>query len=221
MTNRQDIVIRSTRATDIPQIIDLCTRTYSGAEPWSEKQIESHLAVFPEGQLVAVDAADRLCGMSASLIVFWDEYDHWDNWREFTAHGYFTNHDPLSGKTLYGAEVMVDPEYQGMGIGKKLYAARRQICIAHELKRIRAGARLRGYHRYAADIPAAEYVRRVISGQIGDPTLSFQLKQGFTVLAVVQGYLRHDPESLGWAALIEWLNPQYINEVPPPLRESV
>jgi hypothetical protein len=25
---------------------------------------------------------------------------------------------------------------------------------------------------------------------------------------VVQGYLRHDPESLGHAAVIEWLNPQ-------------
>jgi hypothetical protein len=27
------------------------------------------------------------------------------------------------------------------------------------------------------------------------------------VLAVVPGYLAHDPESLGYAALIEWLNP--------------
>jgi hypothetical protein len=27
------------------------------------------------------------------------------------------------------------------------------------------------------------------------------------VLAVVSGYLRHDPESLGFAAVIEWLNP--------------
>ena len=26
-------------------------------------------------------------------------------------------------------------------------------------------------------------------------------------MAVVQGYLGHDPRSLGWAALIEWLNP--------------
>ncbi|MHB1299151.1 MAG: hypothetical protein ACYC0B_11535, partial [Gemmatimonadaceae bacterium] len=33
------------------------------------------------------------------------------------------------------------------------------------------------------------------------------LNRGFEVLAVVEGYLRHDPESLGWAALIEWLNP--------------
>jgi hypothetical protein len=27
------------------------------------------------------------------------------------------------------------------------------------------------------------------------------------VIAVVSGYLRYDPESLGFAAVIEWLNP--------------
>ena len=43
-------------------------------------------------------------------------------------------------------------------------------------------------------------------GQLADPTLSFQLKRGFRVLAVVAGYLRHDPESLGYAAVIELVN---------------
>jgi hypothetical protein len=41
---------------------------------------------------------------------------------------------------------------------------------------------------------------------LNDPTVSFQLSQGFHILAVVEGYLRHDPESLGWAAVIEWIN---------------
>ena len=44
-------------------------------------------------------------------------------------------------------------------------------------------------------------------GEIKDPTLSFQLREGFDVIAVVAGYLRNDPESLGFAAVIEWLNP--------------
>jgi hypothetical protein len=41
---------------------------------------------------------------------------------------------------------------------------------------------------------------------LGDPTLSFQLRRGFDVIAVVSNYLRHDPESLGYAAIIERLN---------------
>jgi hypothetical protein len=54
---------------------------------------------------------------------------------------------------------------------------------------------------------AEEYVSRVVRGELRDPTLSFQLHRGFRVLSVVSRYLTHDPESQGYAAVIEWLNP--------------
>jgi len=47
---------------------------------------------------------------------------------------------------------MVDPTLQGPGIGKLLYEARRALTVRLGLLRIRAGARLRGYHKYAATI---------------------------------------------------------------------
>jgi GNAT superfamily N-acetyltransferase len=145
--------------------------------------------------------------MAASLIVWWDDYDMTTNWRDFTDAGMFTNHDPMRGRTLYGAEIMVDPGLQGTGVGKKLYDARRTLTIRLGLLRIRAGARLRNYHRHAATLSPEEYVMKIVRGELGDPTLSFQLKRGFEVIAVVSNYLRHDPESLGHAAVIEWLNP--------------
>jgi hypothetical protein len=103
---------------------------------------------------------------------------------------------------------MVAPALQGPGIGTRLYEARRALVRRLGLRRIRAGARLRGYHRVADRMTPEEYVRAVERGELYDPTLSFQLKRGFRVLAVVGGYLRHDPESLGYAAVIEWLNPE-------------
>jgi len=187
----------------------MCSQVYAAATPWSREQLLSHQRVFPEGQLVAEQLSTGcVLGMAASLIVYWDDYDFDASWREFTDAGWFTNHDPENGRTLYGAEVMVHPESQGMGIGKKLYAARRELVQRLGLYRIRAGARLRGYGRYADQMTPVEYVQKVISGELGDPTLSFQLKQGFHVLAVVSDYLHHDPESRGYAALIEWLNPE-------------
>jgi GNAT superfamily N-acetyltransferase len=144
--------------------------------------------------------------MAASLIVLWDDYDLKASWRDFTDHGMFTNHDPEQGRTLYGAEVMVRPSLQSRGVGKKLYKARRALVERLGLLRIRAGARLRGYHRYANRMSAEEYVIEVVNGELRDPTLSFQLKHGFHVLAVVPDYLHHDPESLGYAAVIEWIN---------------
>lgn len=201
------IEVRNTLAADIPAIIEMSREVYRESPPWSPVQLESHLALFPEGQFVAVERpSGRVVGMAASLIVLWDDYDLHTNWREFTDHGTFNNHDPVYGRTLYGAEVMVRPNLQRRGIGARLYQARRDLTVRLGLLRIRAGARLRNYHRYATQMSAEDYVIGVIRGELKDPTLSFQLRHGFEVLAVVSDYLRHDPESLGYAAVIEWIN---------------
>lgn len=205
----ETIIIRNTQPADFSAIIALNEAVYSGSVPWSEAQLASHLRVFPEGQFVAVEqVSQRIVGMAASLIVWWNDYEMSSSWRDFTDGGMFTNHDPEHGRTLYGAEVMVHPDIQSQGIGKKLYAARRELTERLGLLRIRAGARLRNYHKYAEQMNAEEYTIRIIRGELCDPTLTFQLRQGFHVLAVVSNYLRHDPESLGNAAVIEWLNPR-------------
>jgi GNAT superfamily N-acetyltransferase len=201
-----EATVRNTCHADFPGIVALSRRVYPESVPWSETQLASHLEVFPEGQFIAV-ADDAVVGMAASLILLWDDYEMDTTWRDFTEGGTFRNHDPEHGRTLYAAEVMVDPAWQGKGIGGKIYEARRRLVERLGLRRIRAGARLRGYHAHADRLTAEEYVARVVRGEIHDPTLSFQLKRGFKVIAVVSGYLRHDPESLGHAAVIEWINP--------------
>lgn len=202
------IEVRNTRSSDLESVVALSGEIYPGAG-WPLESLASHLRIFPEGQFVAVRSeTGEVVGMSASLVVLWDDYEMSSSWRDFTDHGLFTNHDPFRGRTLYGAEVMVKPSLQGHGIGKKLYAARRELTERLGLARIRAGSRLRGYHRFADKMPPEDYVIAVVRGEIGDPTLTFQLRQGFEVLAVVSQYLRHDPESLGHAAVIEWLNPE-------------
>lgn len=203
------IVVRNTTAQDFDGIAALCREVYTEAVPWSDAQLISHLEVFPHGQFVALEAASqRVVGMAASLIVLWNDYDMNMDWEAFTDRGTFKNHDPANGRTLYGAEVMVNPRMQRRGIGKKLYQARRELVRSLGLLRIRAGARLRGYHRYAKRMSAEDYVIGVVRKKFADPTLSFQLREGFEVIGVVANYLHHDPESLGHAAIIEWLNPE-------------
>ena len=204
--------VRQTRPEDVPAIKALSEAVYPhDVYPWDERYLESHLRVFPRGQLVAVGGDDgRVLGMAASLIVDWDDYTFETTWMEMTEGGYFTNHDP-KGRTLYGAEVMVHPEAQGMGVGKAIYAARRTVCRDLGLRRIRAGARLRGYAEHADRLTPEQYVVEVVNRRIGDPTLSFQLKQGFRVIAVVRHYLAYDPASHGHAAVIEWVNHQVVS----------
>jgi phosphoenolpyruvate carboxylase len=107
---------------------------------------------------------------------------------------------------------MVDPELRGRGIGKMLYEGRKRIVEKYGLKRIRAGARLRGYSKFSAKMSPTEYVQQVAEKKIFDPTLSFQMGQGFQVIDVAPNYLFNDPESLGYAAVIEWLNPKLAKE---------
>ncbi len=199
------VEVRNTRPGDFGEIIALCRRVYPTSPPWKEEQLASHVRVFPEGQFVAVEDG-RIVGMAASLIVLWDDYEMHTSWRDFTDHGMFTNHDPEHGRTVYAAEVMVDPRMQGKGVGSLIYEARRELVVRLGLLRIRAGARLRGYGRHADRLSPEDYLEQVARGKIYDPTLTFQLLRGFRVLGVIPHYLKNDPDSHGHAACIEWLN---------------
>jgi ribosomal protein S18 acetylase RimI-like enzyme len=205
------VQVRCTQPADIPALVALSAREYGAGASWQPAQLLSHLEVFPEGQFVATlhdDGVERVVGMASSLIIFWDDYDFSAAWRDFTSGGYFTNHDPAHGRTLYGAEIIVDPARRGLGIGARLYEARCALVQRLGLLRIRAGSRLAGYHAVADRMTAEQYVVEVVHERLNDPTLSFQLHRGFRVIGVVSGYLAHDPKSLGFAAIIEWLNAQ-------------
>lgn len=200
-------VVRQMVEEDFPEIIRVCEAVYPGSPSWASTQLASHLALFPEGQLVAVEGG-KVQGYAACLIVNWDDYTFQDSWRAMTDGGLFTNHDPVGGRTLYGAEIMMHPDAQGKGGGGLIYEARDALMKRLKLLRIRAGARLVGYGKHASQMSAKDYVLEVVRGKIVDPTLSFQLHRGFQVLAITSSYLRHDPESCGFAAVIERINPE-------------
>ncbi len=205
---RGGIQIRNTQDGDFAGIREMATLIYPNVKPWTEEQLAGHLERFPQGQFVAVDRRSGLIvGMCSGLIIDWDHYEADMDWSRFTDGGLYTNHNPVTGSTLYGADVMVRPGMQGHGIGKRLYQAGR-FGLARQLglRRILAGSRLRGYHRYKDQMTPQEYTEAVVQGRFNDPTLSFQLSQGFHVLEVVGHYFEGDPESGGWAAVIEWLN---------------
>ena len=210
------VAVRNVRLEDIDPIIEISRLVYPESPPWRREQLASHLDRFPGGQFVAEDVdSGRILGLASSLIIRWDTYSIDDDWRTFTDRGMFTNHNPQGGRTLYAAEVMVRPDAQRRGVGSVLYSARRDLVSRLALRRIRGAGRLRGYHRLADRMDAVAYVQGVVRGELHDPTLSFQLRHGFEVIAVVSNYLPHDPESHGWAAVFEWLNPDFRGEPAP------
>ncbi len=200
------VTVRNTRPADFPAIQALQLDAYPVIAPWSAPQLALQHTAFPEGQFVA-EIDGRIVGACASLVVQWDEYAVDHTWRGITGDGTFSTHDP-SGRTLYGAEVVVDARRRGHGVGRVLYKARRRLCRQLDLRRIIAAGRLPGY-RAVKDVMSPElYAMRVVWGDIPDPVLRFQLSQGFHYCGVIHNYLPEDLESCGHAALIVWLNPR-------------
>lgn len=204
--------LQTARTADIPALVQLNKKCFPAmAEEnvvWTRAHLAAHQKAFPEGQIVAVHDG-RIVGAVASLIVdLGDDPYRLHTYAGITDGGYFHNHDP-KGDTLYGADVYVDPDFQGLGIGGLLYEARRQLCIQRNLRRILAGGRLHGYSLQSSRMSPEEYVRAVEMGVLTDPVLSFQLREGFVVRGILPHYIT-DPQSRNFASLIEWINPQHV-----------
>ncbi|HSR50265.1 MAG TPA: GNAT family N-acetyltransferase [Acidobacteriota bacterium] len=202
-----EVEVRPMRPDDFEQVRTLHRRCLPHDKAWTRQEIESHLDHFPQGQLV-VDYDGCVVASSSSLIVDFDEYDEGHDWDDVAGQGFIRNHDP-QGDTLYGIEIMVDPEYRGMKLARRLYEARKALCRQLNLKRILVGGRIPNYHHHRDKMTAREYVQQVIDRNLHDPVLTTQLSNGFVLKRLLPDYIKEDTQSDGWATLLEWANIDY------------
>lgn len=184
-----------------------CYPTLAEHELMRVEHFASQYAVFPQGQFVVLDN-ERVIGQGSGLFVDFD-FAHPDHrFSEICDNFYFRNHDP-AGAWYYGADISVHPDYQGHGIGKLLYKARKELAARTNRRGIVAGGMLPGFARYKQQMSVQEYTAKVVAGELFDPTLSFQLKSGFVVRGLIENYL-DDSATDNWATLIVWENPEYL-----------
>lgn len=204
------ITLRPAAQADVPRLVAMNHAAYPElvAEHvvWSAAQLEQHLSVFPEGQLVAELDGVILGAISTFVVPPGRDATAPHTWLSITDNGTFASHD-LRGDTLYLADVYVDPAAWGKGVGPVLYRALFDLCVRLGLARVVAGGRLWGYHEYAGTLTAREYVDRALRGEIRDRVLGSQLRAGFEVRGVLPGYL-NDPRSCDYATLLVWDAPR-------------
>jgi GNAT superfamily N-acetyltransferase len=200
------------QTTDYETISGICRMVYPDDTPYTADELAEHQGVFPQGQFVAEHVPTGApVGVHFTLRIRMIDFHVDDPWDVLTARGTFADDDP-QGHTLYGADVFVSPKHQHHGLAHALTDATRSLVIEESLWRMVGGSRLPGYGAVADGLPADEYVREVVVGERTDPVLSAHLKDGWQVVKPIRGYLQHDPESAGWAAVIQWVNPA----CPPP-----
>lgn len=209
-SRKPKLIERNAEKGDFDEIIALSKICFSDNEPWSHEMLESQFKIFPEGMQV-ITFEGKIVGSATSLIVSWDEYDDDHAWKEICDNGFITNHDE-EGDTLYGIEVMVHPNYQGLKIGRRLYEMRRNLCEDKNLMRILIGGRVPNFHKHSEEFGVRAYVKRVVEKKIKDPVVTFQLAQGYTIQRIIKDYLPEDKESEGYGLLFEWVNLDYLAE---------
>ncbi|WP_240375909.1 bifunctional GNAT family N-acetyltransferase/carbon-nitrogen hydrolase family protein [Bacillus piscicola] len=206
-----EIVIREIKKEDIDEIVRIAQLGFDNPDiAFEKKHYESHIRLFPEGQMCVVYNG-KIIGSSSSLIVNYDDYGDNHSIDEISGGGYITNHNP-EGKHLYGTDVVVHPDFRHLKIGRRLYEERRNLCKKLNLESIIFGGRIPNYHKYADKMTAEEYVEKVRDQKIYDPVLVFQLMNGFEIRGVKADYLLEDEASLKYATILEWKNVDYVPE---------
>jgi hypothetical protein len=205
-------LIRLVEPSDFEAIIAICKLVYPTEKPYTRQELEDHRQVFPQGQFVAIACdAEAVAGVHFTLRLRLLDFHLDDPWDVLTAGGSFLDHNP-EGHTLYGADIMVHPGHQHHGIAHALTDQARFLVQRERLWRMVGASRLPGYGKQRLAMSIEQYVAAVLKGTLFDPVLSIHIKDGWSVVKPIHGYLQHDEDSAGWAEVIQWINP----DSPPP-----
>jgi ribosomal protein S18 acetylase RimI-like enzyme len=207
-------IIRNTLPEDIPKIVKLQEESFPYlaryGNVWHPSELQSHIRLFPEGQLCA-ELNGAVVASSSSLVVFLEPEYKEHTWKDITADGTITNHNPKAD-SLYGADISTHPKVRHEGIGKMLYDARKDLVKRLNLRRMISGGRLFNYCEHANIMSPLEFAEKVIKRELHDPVLSFELDNEFKFIKILPNYL-DDVRSLNNASFIEWLNPEYQKDL--------
>ena len=204
------LTLRRTELRDYEDIHEIMHLVYPHMGPWEPELFERQLEVFPEGQL-CIETEGKVVAAAISMVVHYERFGHNHTYWQIIGDGALGNHDP-EGDTLYGVDVFVHPDYRDLRLARRLYDARKELCVNLNLKQIVLGGRIPNYRPLAEEMTPQQYIQEVRRGERRDPVLTFQLNNDFQVARVVRNYLPEDRESGATAVVLVWPNIWYEEE---------
>jgi GNAT superfamily N-acetyltransferase len=197
----------TTLTTDLAaQCAELELIAFPHADPdelLSVEDITAYAETFPEGFFVVLDN-DTVVGQAAGILLDFD-FDHPQHTIvEITGEHQCGNHH-ASNDWYYGTDIVVHPRYRKQGIGRRLYELRKKLVVRLGKRGIIAGGYMPGFAGHKQTMTAQAYIDSVRNGSLYDPTLTFQMEQGFDLECALENYLA-DEATDGWSALIIWRN---------------
>ncbi len=183
-----ELIVRRSAPQFADQLETLQRRVFprlADAEIITADHYRRHLDVFPEGQFVGLDGS-RLIASTSSMRCPLRTDQH--TFLEMSDHLWIGTHDP-EGSWLYGLDLMIDPDYRGRGLARRLYRARQALVVELGLEGQYTVGMLNGFEAYQARMSLEEYYEAVVAGRIDDPTIGLQLRIGFEARGLMRDYL--------------------------------
>lgn len=203
-------VIRNYTQEDFDDLISIQAESFPPPFPselwWNKEQLTEHITRFQDGAL-CIEVDGTLAGSMTGLIVQLERENTRHTWSEITDNGYIRNHNP-HGNSLYVVDICIRPSFRKLKLGKHLMQAMYDTVIHLGLERLVGGGRMPNYYKQANSISAAEYLQKVVQGELYDPVVTFLLHCGRTPVGIAANYLE-DEESLNYGAIMEWRNPLF------------
>jgi predicted amidohydrolase/ribosomal protein S18 acetylase RimI-like enzyme len=206
MNENLNIDLRPLRLSDFPDLKKVMKKAYAGMDDdyWRPQEIQALINLFPEGQ-IGIVVNGSLVAAALTIKVHHQRTERPHTFDDMVGDASFQTHDE-HGDTLYGIEMVVDPDYRNMRLGRRLYDARKELCEHLNMRSIVIGGRIPHYKNYASKMTPSLYIEKVRMKEIYDPTLSFQLSNGFQPKRILSGYLEGDKQSQEYGVLLEWAN---------------
>lgn len=196
-------------ASHAPALQELELSVFSTIDPhhlYHEPELIELAEIFPAGNFVALDEGIPI-GMGLGVLVDFD----FESPQHALIDVASNEHHGADKPWYYGTDISVYPEYRGRGVGRQLYELRKQAVRDLNKAGIVAGGVLPGYAKHLHDMTADDYIDKVRSGEFYDPTLTFQIENGFEAVCALADYI--DDATVGNnSVLIVWHNPDYKSE---------
>jgi len=204
-------VITPDFADQLGELQKLVFPTLTEDELFSAANYRRHIEIFPDGQYMAVlrhPDGERVVGACSAIRQHFD-FDHIQHkFADLTDNGWLSTHAP-DGEWLYGIDMAIHPSYRRRRLATRLYRVRANVVQRLNLRGEIIGGMMPGYHRFKQKLSLEEYVQQVAAGEVKDPTLTAQMKQGFSLRGVLYDHIT-DPRSNNAAALLVRENPNYV-----------
>lgn len=187
----------------VADLVDICFPDMLEIDKYTVPDLEEIAEIFQEGTIIAMHG-EKVVGMGTGIFtnIDFDNMPPTENdLLEINGQSAF---DP-DGDYYYGSDFCVHPDYRGRRIGRGIYDRRKAVVVKHNKVGFAAAAVLPGYAEYKHTISVEAYLVKVIAGELFDPTLSMQMRNGFKVIRPIKDFFTY-PKSDNWAALILWEN---------------